>query len=66
MKFLVPLLALGLAADAADFPAPYNTETASDTPLPPTEAAARWQLPAGMTATVFAAEPDVQNPIAMA
>ena len=34
--------------------------------MPPTEAATGMQLPPGFRATVFAAEPDVQNPIAMA
>lgn len=68
-----PLLALSLLAvlapraDAADFPTPTNTETDLAHPLmPATEAAAKMTLPPGMKATVFAAEPDVQNPIAMA
>src|SRR5258705_4110816 len=34
--------------------------------MPATEAVTRMQLPPGFRATVFAAEPDVQNPIAMA
>jgi len=34
--------------------------------MSPAEAAAKMQLPPGFKATVFAAEPDVQNPIAMA
>ncbi len=51
----------------ADFPAPYNSEKdTNSTPLPPLEAAAKMKLPPGFKATVFAAEPDVQNPIAMA
>jgi putative membrane-bound dehydrogenase-like protein len=63
------LCGLGLAVAAArgEFPQPYNTEpdTAS-APLPPEVAAQRLGLPDGFHATVFAAEPDVQNPIAMA
>src|SRR5438876_769286 len=51
---------------ASEFPAPYNTETEKSAPMPPAEAAAKMKLPPGFKATVFAAEPDVQNPIAMA
>ncbi len=54
-------------AAAEEFPEPFNTEPESDAQqVTPTEAAQRWQLPAGMEATVFAAEPDVQNPIDLA
>src|SRR3954470_17897198 len=45
---------------------PPNTETASARALPPEQAAAGFRLPPGFQVTVFAAEPDVQNPIAMA
>jgi putative membrane-bound dehydrogenase-like protein len=58
------LLAAGLRA--ADFPAPYNSEKTPGTPMPPEEAARAFKLPPGFKATVFAAEPDVQNPIACA
>jgi putative membrane-bound dehydrogenase-like protein len=51
---------------AAEFPAPYNSEPGDAKPVPAVEAAGRMRLPAGFKATVFAAEPDVQNPIAMA
>ena len=51
----------------AEFPAPPNTETDLSKPLmPATEAAAKMTLPSGCQATIFAAEPDVQNPIALA
>lgn len=51
---------------AADFPPPYNSEKdKTANPPPPAEAAASFQLPEGLKTTVFAAEPDVQNPIAM-
>jgi putative membrane-bound dehydrogenase-like protein len=53
-------------AAAGDFPSPRNTETASTRPSPPAEAAAGFRVPEGFRVTVFAAEPDVQNPIAMA
>jgi len=51
---------------AAEFPKIYNTEKTPGGPLPPDEAAAAIKLPAGFRATCFAAEPDVQQPIAMA
>ncbi|MBI4626251.1 MAG: c-type cytochrome [Verrucomicrobia bacterium] len=51
---------------AAGFPKPYNTEPNHAGPMPATAAAARMTLPPGFKATVFAAEPEVQNPIAMA
>ena len=45
---------------------PPNTEPASSgKPMSPIEAARAIKLPDGFSATVFAAEPDVQNPIAM-
>jgi putative membrane-bound dehydrogenase-like protein len=50
------------------FPAPYNSGTEKDKSPPLSAAAvvAKMKLPPGFQATVFAAEPDVQNPIAMA
>ena len=62
---LLATVALGVTAHAADFPALYNTETDPSQPLSPAEAAAKFTLPPGFKATVFASEPDVQNPIAM-
>ncbi len=59
--------ALALFAAGADFPDPPNTEqNTAAAPLAAREAAEGLQLPPGFQATVFAAEPDVQNPIAMA
>lgn len=62
-----------LMTDAADpakpsrFPDPVNSETDQSTKaLPPDEAAARFRAPDGFQVNVFAAEPDIQNPIAMA
>ncbi len=61
------LAVLAQASSAADFPTPPNSETDLSRPLmPAAEAAAKMVLPQGMKATVFAAEPDVQNPIALA
>ena len=50
---------------ASPFPQPYNTEPDQSGPMPATQAAASFKLPAGFQAKVFASEPDVQNPIAM-
>lgn len=52
---------------AASFPAPYNSEQDTSTaPLPPAEAAEALKLPAGFRAQLFAAEPSINNPIALA
>ena len=56
----------GLSA-AGSFPTPFNTEhDTATTRLSAAETAATLKLPPGFKATVFAAEPDVQNPIALA
>lgn len=48
------------------FPAPYNSEPdTSSQPLPAAAAAARFKAPPGFQVSAFAAEPDIQNPIAM-
>jgi len=53
--------------NAAEFPQIYNSEPDTNA-APPTvaQSLAQLQLPPGFRATGFAAEPDVQNPIAMA
>jgi putative membrane-bound dehydrogenase-like protein len=66
----------GIAADAAKndrplksgsgFPAIFNTEKTPGGPMPAQEAARTMELPPGFSCKVFAAEPDVQQPIAMA
>src|SRR6185436_8030987 len=67
MKTILLLLVLtAFSLSASEFPLPYNTEPDQSGPMSATEAAAKMKLPAGFKATVFAAEPDVQNPIAMA
>ncbi len=70
---IVLTAALLLVAGAADpikppaFPDPTNTEVdTTSKALPPDEAARVFRVPDGFHVTVFAAEPDVQNPIAMA
>lgn len=58
------------AADSpkpGSFPDPINTEQDTTTKaLPPDEAARGFRVPDGFQVMVFSAEPDVQNPIAMA
>ncbi|MBS0204447.1 MAG: c-type cytochrome [Planctomycetes bacterium] len=52
---------------STSFPDPVNTEVdVTSQALPPLEAARGFRVPEGFSVTVFAAEPDVQNPIAMA
>ncbi len=63
-------LALGSAGfpgvARAAFPTPTNNQDISQQPLTSPQAALRAiHLPPGFQATLFAAEPDVQNPIAM-
>ena len=61
------LLALLAAPARAEFPVPYNTEPDTNSaPMPAAQVAAQMKLPPGFKASVFAAEPDVQNPIALA
>ncbi|MBC7819790.1 MAG: cytochrome C, partial [Planctomycetaceae bacterium] len=59
------LLLSGGQSPADDFPVPPNTEQGNPSPISPQEALAAIKLPPGFRATLFAAEPDVQNPIAM-
>jgi putative membrane-bound dehydrogenase-like protein len=54
------------AAHAGNFPEPSNSEQVEGAPLPAEEAARTMKLPPGFTATVFAAEPEIRNPIACA
>src|SRR6266446_4151558 len=68
MKTLLPLFSLLLAATPV-FPAgrqltgPYAP--AASPALPPAEAQKKFSLPNGFEARLFAAEPDVVNPVAM-
>lgn len=64
---ILPVAVLALAGRAAEFPAVYNSEADTNAAPPsPSESLAKFKLPPGFKATVFAAEPDVQNPIGMA
>ena len=60
------LLSFGsfLSLPAADFPAIYDTEKGA--PMPAEEVAATMELPPGFKCVVFAAEPDVRQPIGIA
>ena len=66
---LVGLVMLGFGQEPAPppaFPTPHDTEPKeSGLPLSPEEAAKGFQVPPGFKVSVFAAEPDVRNPIAM-
>ena len=66
MKTTLLFLLASFSLYAGEFPALYNSEPDKSNPMPAAEAAAKLRLPPGFNATVFAAEPDVQNPIAMA
>ena len=66
MKTSLLLLLTTFVLRAAEFPAPYNTEPDQSKPMSPAEALTKMKLPPGFKATLFASEPDVQNPIAMA
>ena len=63
---LVANAILSVTAYCDDFPEPANTERSSTLPLAPADAAAGWRVPEGFRVNVFAAEPDVRNPVAMA
>ena len=66
MKPAFLIVAFAALASAADFPTPYDSETAKFPLSTPAEALAALKMPPGFRATLFANEPDVQNPIAMA
>jgi putative membrane-bound dehydrogenase-like protein len=59
------LCALSVPLFSADLYVPFNTQAPGEEPLPPEEAAAAMSLPEGFSATLFAGEPDVRQPIAM-
>lgn len=65
---LLSSLPLALCAIAlhAEFPAPTNNQEITNVPLtPPEKTISMMHLPPGFKATLFAAEPDIQQPIAM-
>lgn len=55
-----------VAQSTAEFPEPHDSEQKSPPRMSPDEAAAAWKLPPGFRATLFAGEPEVRQPIAMA
>ncbi|RYD77193.1 MAG: cytochrome C, partial [Verrucomicrobiaceae bacterium] len=63
---LLSFLSVVLVSSASDFPTPYNSERGNPSPTTPREALSKIRLPEGFKATLFAAEPDVQNPIGCA
>lgn len=64
LRILLCLSALCPSLFAQSFPAIYDTEKGA--PMPAEEAAATMELPPGFKCLVFAAEPDVRNPIGIA
>ena len=58
------LFLIGGRVLAADFPAPVNTQEGE--PIPAAEALASIKTPPGFRVSLFASEPEVQQPIAMA
>jgi putative membrane-bound dehydrogenase-like protein len=64
-----PVLLLALLftsfVSAADFPALYNSEPGNPMPMAAKDAVKALKLPKGFKATLFAAEPEVMNPIGM-
>jgi putative membrane-bound dehydrogenase-like protein len=65
--FLFALALSQVCSRAEGFPEPYNSEPdKTATPPSASEAVKMIELPEGFNATVFAAEPEVRNPIAMA
>lgn len=59
------LCSLSLNILSADRYIPVNTQAPGQEPLSPEAAAAAMRLPEGFSATLFAGEPDVRQPIAM-
>jgi putative membrane-bound dehydrogenase-like protein len=65
--FFCPLALIPLLAWADEFPKPPNTESTTDADPPSAEESAKsFSLPEGIKVKVWASEPMVQNPIAMA
>ncbi len=61
------MLCLSTGAGAATFPEVYNSEPDKTAqPMPPQAALAALHVPEGFKAELFAAEPEVQNPVALA
>ena len=65
-NILAILCGVTMPVAGGEIPNPPDTERSTTRPLPPAEAAAGFRVPEGFRVRVFAAEPDVRNPIAMA
>lgn len=63
-RCVIALFAFVAVVFASDIPTPPNTEKDKSSPMPAEEAAAKFKVPPGFKVSVFASEPDVQNPIA--
>jgi len=63
LSALIPFAGSFLSAD--DFPVPVNTEKEKTMPMDPAEVLRTTQLPPGFQLSLIAAEPLIQNPIAM-
>jgi putative membrane-bound dehydrogenase-like protein len=64
-RILLPsLLLVSSLSWSAEFPTPTNNQPVTTPLLSPEESLAKMHLPPGFKATVFAGEPDVQQPIA--
>lgn len=66
LTWLLPVLWVAQSLILAETPEPYNSDKTDTRPLAPAEAASQWRWPGGFKVSVFAAEPDVRQPIAMA
>ena len=64
--FLIGLMFVTTASIAEEFPKPFDTQELTEPFLTPEEAVSRISLPAGFQVSVFASEPDVNQPIALA
>src|SRR5690348_15824344 len=64
LLLLGPSLPL-IAAEKTPFPATPNTQDAKDVLSTPAEALASFKVPEGFHVSLFAAEPDVQQPISL-
>jgi len=63
--FLLELFLSGSATRGDDFPIPPNTEKSPTSPMDPQKVVSTAKLPPGFELSLIAAEPLVQNPIAM-
>jgi putative membrane-bound dehydrogenase-like protein len=64
-SLLSPVTGVARAQESPDFPKVYNTQPETIPLLKPSEVPARIHLPPGFQATLFAGEPDVQQPIGL-